>query len=315
MPVITINVQTRSGRDVCPGGIRISDDVPTEKLMEALWDEKMRAAKYHPHRQRLTLPPAPGQRSGKALALGKPLSFYDLKDGSIVQYKDLGLQVGYQTVFFWEYLGPMLIYPLFWSKFGRNLIHGIDPDVQPTLLVQDLACIYFCLHFAKRIWETFHVHKFSHATMPIFNLFRNCAYYWTFAAFVSYFINHPLYTPPELYQTAIAIGLAYACQVGNAISHLTLANLRPQGSSTGYVIPRGHLFNYVTCANYTFEIWGWICFSVATQSLPAAIFMACGAGQMVEWAIAKHTRLRKLFDGKEGREKYPRRWIILPPIL
>ena len=31
------------------------------------------------------------------------------------------------------------------------------------------------------------------------------------------------------------------------------------------------------------------------------------------WAAAKHRRLRKTFDGKEGREKYPRRWIILPP--
>jgi very-long-chain enoyl-CoA reductase len=29
------------------------------------------------------------------------------------------------------------------------------------------------------------------------------------------------------------------------------------------------MFNHVTCANYTFEIWGWLLFSVGTQSLPA----------------------------------------------
>jgi very-long-chain enoyl-CoA reductase len=103
-------------------------------------------------------------------------------------------------------------------------------------------------------------------------------------------------------------------QVGNFLSHVILSSLRKRPSD-GYSIPRGFLFNYVTCANYTFEIWGWILFSVATKSLPAAIFCACGSAQMAQWAVAKHKRLKRLFDGKEGREKYPRRWIIFPPLL
>ncbi|KAK6039137.1 hypothetical protein COOONC_23358, partial [Cooperia oncophora] len=32
--------------------------------------------------------------------------------------------------------------------------------------------------------------------MPRFNLVKNCSYYWGFAAFVAYFVNHPAYTPP-----------------------------------------------------------------------------------------------------------------------
>ena len=103
-------------------------------------------------------------------------------------------------------------------------------------------------------------------------------------------------------------------QVGNFLSHVILSGLR-RSPADGYKIPRGLLFNYVTCANYTFEIWGWILFSVATQSLPAAIFGACGAFQMVQWAIAKHKRLKRTFDGQDGREKYPRRWVIFPPLL
>jgi len=51
--------------------------------------------------------------------------------------------------------------------------------------------------------------------MPVANLFRNCAYYWGFAAFVSYFINHPLYTAPRLEQTIVALGLAMVCQLSN----------------------------------------------------------------------------------------------------
>jgi len=29
---------------------------------------------------------------------------------------------------------------------------------------------------------------------------QNCAYYWGFAAWLAYYINHPLYTPPCEYQ-------------------------------------------------------------------------------------------------------------------
>lgn len=103
-------------------------------------------------------------------------------------------------------------------------------------------------------------------------------------------------------------------QLGNYVSHMILANLRKNGRK-GYSIPFGFLFDHVTCANYTFEIWGWLLFSIGTQSLPGLIFGACGGLQMVQWALAKHKRLRKMFDGAEGREKYPRRWVILPPFL
>ena len=42
--------------------------------------------------------------------------------------------------------------------------------------------------------------------MPLFNLFKNCSYYWGFAAFVSYFVNHPLYTPPPQQQASVRGG-------------------------------------------------------------------------------------------------------------
>lgn len=56
-------------------------------------------------------------------------------------------------------------------------------------------------------------------------------------------------------------------------------------------------------------------FTIATQTAAAAAFTLVGALQMAQWAVGKHRRLVKTFDGREGREKYPRRWVMLPPFF
>lgn len=215
-----------------------------------------------------------------------------------------------------EYFGPLVVYPLFF--FLPHIFYPGSPvkvDASDRPLVQKIALAYWSFHYIKRIVETYTVHKFGHATMPIFNLLKNCSYYWGFAAFVSFFVNHPLYTAPSEAQTLVAFSLAIVCQLSNFCCHIILAQLRGPGEQGGYKIPKGFLFSSITCANYTCEIWGWILYSVGVQALPAAIFTIAGLYQMVMWAIQKHNRLRKLFDGKDERQKYPRRWIILPPFI
>lgn len=59
-------------------------------------------------------------------------------------------------------------------------------------------------------------------------------------------------------------------------------------------IPEGFLFDYVTCANYTFEIFGWLFFGVATQCLAVFLFILAGGLQMAQWADAKHRKLKKV---------------------
>ncbi|GLC34092.1 hypothetical protein PLESTB_000836600 [Pleodorina starrii] len=302
-----LEVLSRSGNIIAT--LDVNPDAPVAELKKKFYGLKK---KYYPARQRFTLPLKPGEKRGTVLDDSKRLSDYGLADGGKVEFKDLGPQIGYSTVFFWEYFGPLVVYPLFFV-LPKYLYPHLEAPKQRHL-VQKVAVAYWCFHYAKRIVETFTVHKFGHATMPIFNLFKNCAYYWGYAAYVSYFVNHPKYTPPNEKMSMICLGLALLMQLGNLRSHIILSNLRKPGEKD-YKIPRGFLFNFVTCANYTFEIWGWLLFSAAVQSIPAYLFAITGALQMTQWAIAKHKRLIKTFDGKEGRPKYPRRWIIFPPLL
>ena len=65
--------------------------------------------------------------------------------------------------------------------------------------------------------------------MPIFNLVRNCSYYWGFAAFMSYFINHPQYTPVGETQMYIGFAISTIFQLANLKCHLILAALRGDG--------------------------------------------------------------------------------------
>lgn len=53
------------------------------------------------------------------------------------------------------------------------------------------ACV--TLHFAKREYETLFVHRFSHATMPLQNLFKNCGHYWILSGvLLAYFLYAPV---------------------------------------------------------------------------------------------------------------------------
>merc|ERR1712025_884702 len=93
-----------------------------------------------------------------------------------------------------------------------------------------VAAAAWSFHYIKRLLETIFVHRFSNATMPLGNLFKNCSYYWGFAAYIAYHINHPLYTPPTSSQVYIFLAMFLLCELGNFTIHILLRNLRPAGS-------------------------------------------------------------------------------------
>ncbi len=252
------------------------------------------------------------EAKGKGLKDEDTFGKLGLTEKSFVLYfKDRGIQIGWTTVFLSEYAGPLFVYLLFYLR--PALIYGASSD-SPMSRATHLAAAAWSFHYAKRLLETIFVHRFSNATMPLGNLFKNCSYYWGFAAYIAYHINHPLYTAPCLLQTHIGLGLFFLCEFGNFTIHVLLRNLRPAGSKERKIPypnsnPLSQLQGLVSCPNYTYEVGAWVCFSVMTQCLPAALFTLAGFYQMAVWALGKHRNYKKEF------KDYPRRKAIIPFLL
>jgi very-long-chain enoyl-CoA reductase len=241
------------------------------------------------------LPQESGQARPVVLDGAKRLKDCFTTDKPQVVFKDLGPQVAYKTLFFFEYLGPLLIYPIFYYYPQVYTYFGL-PSRTTTYPVQTYALYAWCLHYAKREFETFFIHRFSHATSPLANVYRNCLYYWAFGAFIAYFVNHPFYTPVNDEQMYVGFAISIISQLSNFYCHIILKNLRAPDGKGGYQIPSGFLFNYVTCANYTTEILQWVGFKLATQTIAGYLFAAAASYIMTVWALQKHKRLRKVCD-------------------
>merc|ERR1740123_753923 len=162
------------------------------------------------------------EAKGKGLKDEESFGKLGLTEKSLVLYfKDRGVQIGWTTVFLSEYAGPLFVYLLFYLR--PALIYGASSA--PMSRATHLAAAAWSFHYAKRLLETIFVHRFSNATMPLSNLFKNCSYYWGFAAYIAYHINHPLYTSPPAAQVMIGLGVFLLCELGNFSIHLLLRDL------------------------------------------------------------------------------------------
>lgn len=235
-------------------------------------------------------------------------------DEAVLYIKDLGPQIAWRTVFQVEYLGPLLIHPLFY--FGSKLFYS-----QPVVHTQTqvFAYAFVMLHFLKRELETSFVHKFSNATMPAFNIFKNSGHYWILSGInLAYFIYGPevdseaalwkkfLFSVKDNSTTVnylLAALFAFA-ELSNFKTHLTLANLRPEGS-TNYVIPTGYGFDLVSVPNYFFESLSWFIYALLVGNWSSWLFFAVGTGQMWLWGVKKHKRYLRIFgdDYKKLKRK------------
>jgi very-long-chain enoyl-CoA reductase len=165
-----------------------------------------------------------------------------------------------------------------------------------------LACWIF--HYLRRAFEAAFIAHYKRAR-PIIESVGAPVHYGLFAVWVGWALrpDHG-YVPPALALVVAGAAIFVAGEVGNFVCHLKLRNLRPDGGSH-HVIPRGFLFEYVSCPHYFFEIASWVGFFLMTATTPVAAFLAATLITLFARANQAHRRYLEEFDGDEGREKYP----------
>jgi very-long-chain enoyl-CoA reductase len=220
-----------------------------------------------------------------------------------LQVKNLGAQIGYRTVFILEYLGPILFVGAFAGvRLGllgpelQKLVFGESAKGKPLDSVALLAIYCWVGHFAKREFETLFVHKFSRPTMPLFNLFKNCMYYWSFGAVIGYPLSSTGFVAPAPTYVNAGLAIFILSELGNLYCHVKLSLMRPAEGSKKREIPTGFMFDLVACPNYFFEIMSWVGFSIMTFLPASAIFTLVGLYQMQEWAVKKHKEYKKTYE-------------------
>jgi 3-oxo-5-alpha-steroid 4-dehydrogenase 1 len=170
------------------------------------------------------------------------------------------------------------------------------------------------------LWETHYVHRaFIYpvwmrpgsrvpvgviAMAVLFNVLNA----WINARWVSALGDYPrgwLADPRFLAGAALFLGgLAL-----NITSDRALRRLRAPGES-GYRVPHGGAFEWVSCPNYLGEMAEWAGWALATWSLPGLAFAAYTAANLAPRALAHHDWYRAQFP-----DYPPRRRALLPYLL
>ncbi|EGG06148.1 uncharacterized protein MELLADRAFT_87292 [Melampsora larici-populina 98AG31] len=270
----------------------------------------------------------------------KALSDYNILDGDEITFKDLGRQISWRTVFLIEYvrparlsilLGPLIIHPLFYfpNPLSNQIYKG--PVLHSTM--QKSAFAMVMAHFVKRELETIlveqklvllkssinSVHRFSNATMPFRNIFKNSFHYWILSGVLlaipiygqnssSYKLASTIFDSPAWLGSCLALW-TYA-ELSNLTVHMHLRSLRPPGTKTR-VLPYGYGFKLVHCPNYFFESLAWFAFTALTGSWASGLFLSVSTTQMSLWALKKSKTYKKEF----GDQVPKTRKAIFPFIL
>jgi steroid 5-alpha reductase family enzyme len=107
----------------------------------------------------------------------------------------------------------------------------------------------------------------------------------------------------------LGIGIFVSGYAINRWADHQLRNLRKKGE-TGYRIPYGGLFRWISCPNYFGEIIEWAGWAIATWSLPGLAFAVWTFANLVPRARSHHAWYQKQFPTypKERKALLPGLW-------
>ena len=177
------------------------------------------------------------------------LIFYDgAADPNTLYYlKDIGPQINYRLVYVIEYLGPLAFSIIFFVRYALIFMkNNPDKQLQAHILFYFLMSVF---HYSKRILESLFVHIFSRTTMPLQNLFKNCAYYWgIFGLLCGYTLFNPYSKDLTWFKVPryFFIAFFFSAEIKNLQTHIILREIKVKGKGKKYIPPRKEGFEYST---------------------------------------------------------------------
>jgi steroid 5-alpha-reductase/3-oxo-5-alpha-steroid 4-dehydrogenase 1 len=221
-------------------------------------------------------------------------------------------------------LGVLVLVSLLFidAPYGRHLRPGWGPSLpnrlgwilmeSPTLAV--FLPVYFSGENAEGtvplvllfLWLSHYVHRTliypfrlnrNGKRVPLLVAFLGFLFNTVNAYLIARFLSHlgdyqlGWLRDPRFLCGLLLFGLGYFI---NRRADRTLLRLRSAGSGD-YKIPRGGLFEFVSCPNYFGEIIQWFGFALATWSLPGLAFAWYSAANLVPRALSHHRYYRREF--------------------
>lgn len=155
--------------------------------------------------------------------------------------------------------------------------------------------------------------KVAGKRMPLVSMLSSMTFYIINSYLIGYYFGALKAYPLEwLWDPRFLIGMAVFTFgfVVNIQSDNILMRLRGPGES-GYKIPKGGMYKYVSCPNYLGEILEWVGFAIMSWSLMGLVYAFWVALPLIPQAILAH----RWYLEKFGDEYPPQRKALFPGIL
>jgi steroid 5-alpha reductase family enzyme len=172
--------------------------------------------------------------------------------------------------------------------------------------------VYVVHYFNRGFIFTLRV-KVAGKRMPVVSMLSSMMFYIVNSYLIGYYFGALKAYPLEWLwdpRFIMGMGVFLAGFVINIQSDNILMRLRGPGE-TGYKIPRGGMYRYVSCPNYLGEIMEWIGFAIMSWSLMGAVYALWVALPLLPQAMLAHRWYLEKFG-----DKYPvERKAVFPHVL
>ena len=193
---------------------------------------------------------------------------------------------------FWMELPAFIVMPLL-------ALTGPEPKTELSYL---LVFLWSYHYFFRTFVFPFRI-KTKNKKMPFIIVFSALFFNGINGLVNGYFIGFVSQSSQEVLSVNVLIGLIVFClgMIINRHADKKLISLRKKDQ--GYFIPKGGIFNYISCPNHFGEIIEWAGFAIIAWSLPALSFFIWTFCNLVPRALNHHQWYKSFFKDYPNNRK------------